>query len=352
MEEQRKVVVLPFDFTIDDVSALYCYLQVNACDISDVDVQFYTHEMIGQPVVDGVYLIDCGPKDYKLCGHGCTTAVVCHDFNVKPDNALLELIDLLTGNNQTGSLRKHNFSIPWAIRHLSQIDRNPRLVLEKALSVVDAYLRLKRTTKFHLDDAKALVVESDMLRKITEEMQEFLNEYKGGKQMDYHVFTLPWYIATRMLLEDLWTLIRDEARFWMRMFVAIQKKQEEAEQETVSSDTIQRFLFGNLDYFVAETGNPFVAEAAFRQGHDVVIIRNPEMSNVTIHTNKRKRIDLSEAARVLNAKDREVHHADVWYYNERTIAILNGSPRRPQPPTSLTLNEVVEIVKQKIVVVK
>ncbi|MEW6407583.1 MAG: hypothetical protein AB1465_02735 [Patescibacteria group bacterium] len=343
--EEKKVIILPSDFTIDDVAASHCFLEVHKCKLDDVEVRFYTHEMLGQVFGDNVYLIDCGPNDYKERGSGCATGVVCSDFRIA-DEALDKLIEVLTRNNQTGFLRQRNFALPFAIRSVQRsvqrTEKDPLLILRNALEVIDVYLRLKRTKRFDAGEARAMILESKTLNAVDGEMQAFLAEYRGGKKMEYHVFTLPWYIAARMVLEDKVSDIRDSAKFWFRMFLAIEKARKEA-IESLEGRKCFIEIEGSY-WFVAETDNPFITEYVFRYCV-VAIVRNPVTGNVAIMTARRnRRFDMSQVGRVLNQKEK-----GIWYYNDRIQAVLNGSARRPQPATKLTIAEIFEIVKENII---
>lgn len=344
----KKRAILPFDFTIDDVAALHVFLKANGLKFNKDGIDFYTYEMNCETPENEVYFIDCGPNDYKLRDCGSATEVICTDFDVEPDGALAKLLDVLKRNNQTGFLRQHGLSISFVMRSLSQNKQTKIVVLEEALKVIEIYFEITKRGVFNLEEAKRLIAGHEELSKLLDRMNKFLEKYYKGKKLDFHIFTLPWYMAARRILSDDIDEIFNEVDFWLTMFMMIEDRRE-AVRELIKEVRVYLSPGNKIHFCCIETDNPFVAEAIFKYPIDLVIMKS-STGNVVILTSRAIRFDMSVVARVLNERDKETCGMEIWYYNDRIEGVLNGSMRRPQLPTSLSLSEVTQVVLENFVI--
>ena len=94
--------------------------------------------------------------------------------------------------------------------------------------------------------------------------------------------------------------------------------------------------------YAIENQNDEVMKLAMKQGYQVVVRKDKQQGNVRIKAVPDKGIDLSLVYEEIKGRDDQ----GTWYLHPSGTMLLNGSTKRSdQKPTSLTLQEVVEIVK-------
>lgn len=330
-ENGRKTIVLPADYTLDDVAGAHYYLEHHNLQLRDVDVIFFSHDTaIDNP---DYYYIDCGPNDYKVRNCASALEVVSKDFWMATQSrAETKLLDVLDRNNKTGFLRKLKFSLAWAIRYARVIDRDPKKVLGKALDIIGVYL-LTNPVEIMTNQLGA---GSEMLSKIREELREIA----GTEELDFHAFTLPWYMAAMEEMESFKTEIRDTMAYWVRYFKALEKAKEEAKAGEGIQSEFDIPGCGKAKLIVSD--NPFIADAQVSGNAAMAVVWTAE-GNVTILVNHRTGLSLAKLAAVLQEKE-----PGAWYYNQRRKSLHNGSPRRPQSPTTIKPAVLVALIKQKV----
>jgi hypothetical protein len=121
---------------------------------------------------------------------------------------------------------------------------------------------------------------------------------------------------------------------------------------------ISRGPEARLSLAAAITGSPEACKAARYLGFDVFIQMN-DSGNCQIFTNKKKKIDLRDVARLLNIFEQRSEGVQKifdprtleqsgfpyvgakWFYFKKGQAIFNGSLTHPAPPTNLTFEQVI-----------
>ncbi len=337
-ENGRKTIVLPADYTLDDVAGASWYIEVYRRMSSDVEVIFFSHNT---PTDNSdYYYVDCGLNEYQARKCASVLEVVMKDFPNEQmrSEAAEKLLDVLGRNNKTGFLRKRQLSLAWALRYARVIDRNPKKVFDKALTVVSVYLM--KLSYDHLISFNSSVEHlgegSEMLSKVKAELQELADT----TELSFEDFTLPWYMAAMEFSGLSKTEIRDTMNYWLRYFRALEKAKKEAEAGEGIASEFEISGCGMAKLIVSD--NPFIAEAQV-SGNAAMAVVWTEEGNVTILVNHRTGLSLAKLAHNL-----ELAEPDLWYYNKRTESLHNGSPRRPKAPTAIEPAALVALIRKNI----
>jgi len=92
-----------------------------------------------------------------------------------------------------------------------------------------------------------------------------------------------------------------------------------------------------------ETRNDTVIKLAQKQGHMLVIRKDPKLGNARI----KLRPDCDRDLKTLEEKIKQVDTKGTWYYHPSGKMLLNGSTKRKdQTPTPLPLAEIVALIKE------
>lgn len=91
------------------------------------------------------------------------------------------------------------------------------------------------------------------------------------------------------------------------------------------------------------TSNDLALKLAQKKGYTVVVRKDPAAGNIRIKAAPIEGIDLTKAYEAIKAKDKK----GTWYFHISKKMILNGSSKHPgQRPSPLTLDQVIEILKE------
>lgn len=94
-----------------------------------------------------------------------------------------------------------------------------------------------------------------------------------------------------------------------------------------------------------ESANDETIKLGQKQGYVLVVRKDPGRGNIRIKAVPDKGIDLSEVAKMIKEKDR----VGTWYFHPGKTMLLNGSSKtNNQVPSPLSLDEVVNIIKQTV----
>ncbi|MBU1126809.1 hypothetical protein KKF11_00480 [Patescibacteria group bacterium] len=91
-----------------------------------------------------------------------------------------------------------------------------------------------------------------------------------------------------------------------------------------------------------ETGNDNVLWEGERAGYSVVIRKDSKNGNVRIYSRFDRGVDLTKAYKKIKKIDK---NAD-WYFHSSKVLLLNGSKMKEMKPTSLSLGEIINILKK------
>lgn len=113
-------------------------------------------------------------------------------------------------------------------------------------------------------------------------------------------------------------------------------------EEILKSDAIEFPISGGTALAV-ETSNDDTIKLAQKKGFDLVIRKDPSEGNVRIKARPDADLTLEALRDAIYQKDSK----GSWYYHPSGKMLINGSRKhRNQTPSSLSLDEVVEIVKE------
>lgn len=118
------------------------------------------------------------------------------------------------------------------------------------------------------------------------------------------------------------------------------KQLREAEEEIKKGESFTTKMGKGLAVL---TGNNEVTKIAQKLGYSLVIIKNPKFGYMKIKGVPEKKIDLTPLYDKIMLFDKP----DQWYLHPSRQMLLNGSDKsNPKDPTSLELEEVVDLVKE------
>lgn len=118
------------------------------------------------------------------------------------------------------------------------------------------------------------------------------------------------------------------------------KQVHKAEEEIMTGEEFEWTKGRGL---AVESGNSEVIKIAQKRGYSLVILKHPDFGHMRIKAVPKQEIDLT----ALYDKILEVDPAERWYLHPSKQMLLNGSDKTsPKEPTTLTLKEVIELVKK------
>lgn len=330
-------IVMPPSPTFDKCAGLYFLLGILKVDLDEVPIEFIGSSNprdrdIRRLVKKGYYPLDVGENKYHSRRFRSGFETVCFDFDLDTsfDTPMVDLLHLVGKNNRTGNLKAHKFSLVWALREAYKVERDQKLVIRKVMAFISAYLRAHNGKKVRRwDDIGNF--------KSLDSVMESIDYGETG----FHLFTLPWLVRTRFILGDKIGEIRDEANWWLRVFNATGRAEEQTELDFV---TLQEWISEEFEVcgqksVSVESDDQRVGRLCFRRGFGVVIIKRTS-GNVAV-LSKKGMFDMGEVAEVLDGREPEC-----WHFDSRIQACLNGTPSWHRDPTELHLDEISKIVQE------
>lgn len=303
-------------------------------------VYFWNHpacpdEQLAAWRAEGILPIDLGQEKYHHQGVGSATEYVARVLNInlgeRPE--VRRLIKLINENNRTGKLKGSHMSIAWLVRELYEIadygypEYTQEEVVARAKHVVHAFLVADKTAGGQTMPGK------EEIQKLRAEFPELC----GQTQIcNFAPFTVGRY------LRDLWrsgqytsSQITIWVRWWLNAWDRVRRIMDAAEAE---ARTVSRYEFraGGLRGRTINSDDKFVVRGASRLC-DVLITRN-STGHVAILT---RGLDVAELAGELEKREPEL-----WHHGESAGQLVNGGLiYSGQPPTKLTLDELVKLVQ-------
>lgn len=149
----------------------------------------------------------------------------------------------------------------------------------------------------------------------------------------------------RQLIDGLKILNRDQDNLFDTVFklldaaLVVFKNKENAKEEIKKGFVFESYLGKSL---AIETKNEETIKLALKRGYSLVIRRNPEAGFTRIKTLPDDKLTLKPVYEKIIRQDKK----GSWFFHVSGHMLLNGSSGNPKLiPTSLSLNQIIEIVK-------
>lgn len=124
--------------------------------------------------------------------------------------------------------------------------------------------------------------------------------------------------------------------------LAVLTARHKAQQEITQQGTWFQLKYGQA--LAVSTANQTVLRLAQQQGAILVITKDPQQGNIRVKARPDSSIDL----KTLHEAVLKVDHVGTWYYHPSGKMLLNGSNKKQQTPSSLTLKEITKLVQATI----
>lgn len=182
--------------------------------------------------------------------------------------------------------------------------------------------------------------------KALEKIIEYVNSTDHFAEVFYSDPDADRYdFMVRQLVDGLKVINRDEAKLIDIIFLLLEaalivfKNKVNAEEEINNGFVFKSYLGRSL---ALESKNEEIVKLALKKGFSLVIRRHPEVGFTRIKTLPDKKYSLKP----IYKKILEIDKKGSWYFHISEHMLLNGSSGNPKlVPTSLSLNKIIEIVK-------
>lgn len=247
--------------------------------------------------------IDIGSNDYKRRGTGSACESVVIDFEIPRTAGVSTLLSLVNQNNQTGFLKGRHESIVWTLREMYDLGYDPAIVVKVVSDVVLTFL------------------------------DSFPSSQGEGAEKEFTV--KDFELRLTALGVDLET-VKSKAGFFRSAYYKAKAEQKRAERDTNMGRGFTAKRFGPGVLVVLEKDDRYLRRVLASR-YSLIIFRNPS-GNVTIQS--RNGVKLVKLADELKRRESEL-----WFYDHRLPACMNGRKKRVAiPATRITNDELIQLV--------
>ncbi|MFA6272141.1 MAG: hypothetical protein WC693_03455 [Patescibacteria group bacterium] len=344
-------VVIPARPVFDKIVALYLYCRFTVTKLEDLNLvlsgEFQPEQsQIDEWQRDRMFIIDIGPYKYQVAGKGSATEIVAETLKVR-SHRLIPLVAICNENNETGGLKGLPYSLVWLLREMYKQGYAPMTVISRIFRVIDAYVN---------SIGKELKVPVDRRHPDVQTLVQHLGNHES-----------PWcmagYIRNLMITGATDSEILREARWWREVFAKCKAANEVAKDKAIDildhKDTT-KFVFKSSGRdqrgVLIHTDDTRVPRALLNDGRVDLIIVVSRSKRIVILTSNRvqPRINLNRLYDVIIATESAYRTdgrdaKDLWFYDTRINAILNGSGgARNTTPTGRRAETFIDLVKETI----
>ena len=344
-----KGVVLPAKPVFDKIVALYLYCRFTGQNLEELDLILSGEFQPEQAQIDawksaGYFLIDIGEYKYQRMGRGSATEIVKEALDVR-SHRLIPFVKLCNDNNHTGGLKGLPNSFVWILREMYKQNYAPMTVISRIFKVIDAHCRaVGKEMKIPLDQRHP-------------DVQTLVQNLGGHKSS----WCMAGYIRNLALLGATDPELLREARWWREVFRKCELANEKAKEKAYALlERSEKFTFQSNGKdqrgVLIKTDDGRVSRALLNSGKvDLIIIRRSTKLTTILTSNRvNPRINLENLFSAIIATEFGYRYddrkpEDIWFYDPRINAILNGSGNaRDTTPTVITADTFVQMVKDTI----
>jgi hypothetical protein len=344
-------VVLPERPVFDKIVALYIFARFTGTKLEDLNLILWGEFQPEQSKIDewtraGYYLIDIGERKYQRMGKGSATEIVAEDLQVR-SHRLIPLVAICNENNHDGGLKGLPNSLVWLLREMYKQGYQPMTVISRIFKVIDAHVN---------SVGKELKIP---VNRRHQDVQTLVQNLGGNKSS----WCMSGYIRNLMILGASDNEILCEARWWREVFTKCRIANEAAKDKAIDildHQNTKKFVFKssgrNQRGVLIHTDDTRVPRALLNDGRVDLIIVARRSGLVTILTSNRvqPRIDLRRLYDIIVATEigyradgRDAK--DLWFFDDRINAILNGSGgARNTTPTVIRAEAFINLVKENV----
>lgn len=342
-------VIIPARPVFDKIVALYLFCRFTGQKLEELDLillgEFQPEQsQIDQWKRDGYFLIDIGPYKYQRMGKGSATEIAAEALGVR-SHRLMPLVDLCNDNNQTGGLKGLPNSMVWILREMYKQGYAPKTVISRIFRVIDVHCRAI---------GKELTIP---LNRRHPDVQQLVRDLGGHKSS----WCMAGYIRNLLLMGTSDNELLREARWWREVFRKCDAANKKAKAKALALlDSSEKFTFQsngrNQRGVLIKTDDTRVARALLNSGKVDLLVISRRNGLVTILTSNRvrPRINLDQLWSLIIAKESAFRvdgrkPEDIWFYDDRINAILNGSGgARDTAPTAMRADSFPALVQEHV----
>ncbi|MDO8593618.1 MAG: hypothetical protein Q7R59_01820 [bacterium] len=278
----------------------------------------------------GICCIDVGRRKYHQVNEGSATEWLVEHYRLARTAGIAELIEVINKNNRTGYLKSFRNAVPFIMREMYELEGSDAdwwsvRVLHEAAKVVTAFVRVangEAVRQPHLMDADLATLANDF--------------GQGDKPL-----TLGQYVWNLWMLGEESEAIFEKLEFWqdgVKRLADARQRAKALVAQAIADGTLPRFYVRNFPGILLENRDHFFTKEVLHTHKFAVRVIVDGDGHATISTNS---LDCTALATFL-----ERGEPGMWHHNEQMGALINGGPQYIEtPPTKITANKLVELVK-------
>lgn len=124
-------------------------------------------------------------------------------------------------------------------------------------------------------------------------------------------------------------------------WLAILKRKIQAESE-LSEAT--EFKVGQVKCLHLRSRFKEASKLAEKQGYSLVLLEDPARGNINFRVHPKAKFNLDKVYEAI----KKMEGSDKWFYHVSGHLLLNGSNSHPQPPTKLTVQQLIMILRENL----
>ena len=272
-----------------------------------------------------LYPIDIGSDKYHRRKLGSATEVVATDLGLDFNDRLVKwVVKIANRNNRTGYLKglAQGQNVAWCVRELFKPTMfvKPEVAVEAAAHVVFTELKF-RQMRHH-----------QFVRR-SEEMERYPELVALRKRLVYSTepFTLSRYLAGMFCLGDDPDEIKRRVEFWLNNIGRARRLNKEARKRVEAIPKREFDVDGRLCVYI-KTDDDRLARALFTgKNPPAAVLAQRRNGCFQILTNKRFHTDgefqqsVRELFKRLSTEEPQNGEKPKWFFDDRLLAVLNGS---------------------------
>lgn len=122
---------------------------------------------------------------------------------------------------------------------------------------------------------------------------------------------------------------------------AILKRKILAEKELAKGE---EFRVGKIKGIYLRSRSKEASKLAEKKGYQLVLLKDPDRGNVNLRVHPKARFTLDKVYQAIVKKE----SPSLWFYHISGHLLLNGSSSHPQPPTHLSVKELLFIIAKNL----
>lgn len=106
----------------------------------------------------------------------------------------------------------------------------------------------------------------------------------------------------------------------------------------------EEFWVGKVKCLSLRSGSKEASKLAQKQGYQLVLLQDPKRGNVNFRVHPQAKFHLDKVFEAI----KKLEGSEKWFYHASGHLLLNGSNSHPQPPTKLSIKQLIAILKENL----